>query len=123
MATSPPPDNRTDLVDFIQLARSRGASDEFISQLLRAYGWPQRQIERAFFQVYEGLTGRPLPTPRGSSGEMARDAFLYLLAFITLVIWTQALGEMAFVFIEHLIPDQLNQSYQEPYWQVSKLPG
>jgi hypothetical protein len=120
MATSlPPPDDRANLVDFIQAARSQGASDEFISQLLRAYGWPQRQVEQAFFQIYEGLTGRPLPTPRGSSGEMARDAFLYLLAFITLVIWTQALGEMAFVFIEHLIPDQLNQSYREPYWQVS----
>ncbi|HIK43285.1 MAG TPA: hypothetical protein IGR64_00185 [Leptolyngbyaceae cyanobacterium M65_K2018_010] len=116
---SPTPDSRPDLVQFILSARGQGASDEFISKLLRDYGWPQRDIERAFFEVYETLTGRPLPTPRGGSGEMARDAFFYLLAFITLIVWTQALGEMAFVFIDHLIPDALNRYSGDPSWQVS----
>jgi hypothetical protein len=113
------PDTRSELVQFIQAARQQGASDDFIAKLLRDYGWPQREIEQAFFKVYEALTGRPIPTPQGSSGEMARDAFFYLLAFITLVVWTQALGEMAFVFIDHLIPDTLNRYYGDPSWQVA----
>lgn len=116
---SPIPDSRSELVQFILLARDRGASDEFTSKLLRDYGWPSREVERAFFEVYEGLLGRPLPTPRGSSGELARDAFFYLLAFVTLGIWIQALGEMAFIFIDHLIPDSLNQNYGDPSWQVA----
>lgn len=120
MAGPPSPtDDLQELIEFIQAARSQGSSDEFISKMLRGYGWPQRQIDRAFVQVYEDLTGRPIPTPRGSSGGMSRDAFLYLLAFNTLVIWTQALGEMAFIFIEHLIPDTLDRSYGEPSWQIS----
>lgn len=117
--TPPPPDRRSELVQFILLARDRGSSDEFISKLLRDYGWPSREVERAFFEVYEGLTGRPLPTPHGASGELARDAFFYLLAFVTLGIWLQALGEMAFIFINHLIPDALNNYYGDPSWQVA----
>ncbi|MFQ4139813.1 DUF5671 domain-containing protein [Nodosilinea sp. PGN35] len=115
----PIPDSRSELVQFILLARDRGTSDEFISKLLRDYGWPSREVERAFFEVYEGLLGRPLPTPRGTSGELARDAFFYLLAFVTLGIWIQALGEMAFIFINHLIPDNLNNYYGDPSWQVA----
>lgn len=117
----PTPDSRSELVQFILLARDRGSSDEFISKLLRDYGWPSREVERAFFEVYEGLVGRPLPTPRGGSGELARDAFFYLLAFVTLGIWIQALGEMAFIFIDHLIPDSLNSGYgsYDPSWQVA----
>ncbi|MBW4462677.1 MAG: hypothetical protein KME47_20940 [Nodosilinea sp. WJT8-NPBG4] len=115
----PTPDSRSELVQFILLARDRGSSDEFISRLLRDYGWPTREVERAFFEVYEELVGRPLPTPRGGSGELARDAFFYLLAFVTLGIWIQALGEMAFIFINHLIPDSLNNYYGDPSWQVA----
>ncbi len=115
----PIPDSRSELVEFILLARDRGSSDEFISKLLRDYGWPSREVERAFFEVYEELVGRPLPTPRGGSGELARDAFFYLLAFVTLGIWIQALGEMAFIFVDHLIPDSLNQNYGDPSWQVA----
>ena len=114
-----PPDSRSELVEFIRLARDRGTSDEFISKLLRDYGWPSREVERAFFEVYEDLLGRPIPTPRGGSGELARDAFFYLLAFVTLGIWIQALGEMAFIFINHLIPDALNNYYGDPSWQVA----
>lgn len=121
MAPSPPPpkDSRSDLVQFIQEARLQGASDEFTSKLLKDYGWPQREVERAFFEVYEQLTGRPIPVPKGGSGEAARDAFFYLLAFISLALWTQALGQLAFIFIDHLIPDVLDRGYGDPSWQVA----
>jgi hypothetical protein len=118
--SSPSPANsRSELVQFIQVARLQGASDEFLSKLLRDYGWPQREVERAFFEVYEGLTGRPIPTPKGGSGESARDAFFYLLMIITLAIWTQALGQLAFIFINHLIPDPLDRGLGDPSWQVA----
>ncbi|MEO1069680.1 MAG: DUF5671 domain-containing protein [Cyanobacteria bacterium J06638_6] len=115
----PVPDSRSELVEFILLARDRGTSDEFIGKLLRDYGWPSREVERAFFEVYEELLGRPLPTPQGASGELARDAFFYLLVFVTLGIWIQALGEMGFIFINQLIPDSLNRNYGNPSWQVA----
>ncbi|NEP18496.1 MAG: hypothetical protein F6J97_16605 [Leptolyngbya sp. SIO4C1] len=114
-----PPDSRDELVQFIEAARAEGTSDEFISKLLRSFGWPQREIERAFYDVYERLLGRPIPAPAGGAGEAARDAFIYLLSFLTLALWTQALGEMAFIFIDHFIPDALDRSYGNPSWQVA----
>lgn len=109
----------SELVQFIEAARARGASDEFISKLLRNFGWPQREIEIAFVQVYERLTGLPMPMPQAGSGESARDAFFYLFSFVTLAIWTQALGQMAFIFVNHLLPDALNPNYGNPSWDVA----
>ncbi|MGF1490683.1 MAG: hypothetical protein ACFBSE_26625 [Prochloraceae cyanobacterium] len=93
MAKTSPPNSKTELVEFILTARDKGASDEFISKLLRNFGWSQREIERAFFIVYEQLTGQSIPSPKNNSGSIARDTFIYLLTFITLLLWTQALGQ------------------------------
>ena len=77
LSENPPSPNvsggSSDIVIFIERARDRGASDEFISQLLQRFGWPQREIERAFFQVYERLTGYPIPSPPSGGGELAKD--------------------------------------------------
>ena len=64
---STPPDYQVELVNFIEASRMEGASDQFIWQLLKHYGWPQREIERAFYRVYERLTGMPIPTPRSGT--------------------------------------------------------
>ncbi|EKU97352.1 hypothetical protein Lepto7375DRAFT_6533 [Leptolyngbya sp. PCC 7375] len=107
------PKTRSELVNFIAAARSRGASDEFISSLLRNFGWPQREIERAYFVVYEELVGMPIPAPSGGQGEAAQDAFIYLLSFVTLGIWTQALGEIGFILINHVTLDPLAPPYRD----------
>ncbi|MEM1240493.1 MAG: DUF5671 domain-containing protein [Cyanobacteria bacterium P01_H01_bin.26] len=113
------PKSRSELVNFIAAARSQGASDDFISKLLRSFGWPQREIERAYFVVYEELVGIPIPSPYGGQGESARDTFVYLLSFVTLGMWTQALGEIGFILINHIIPDPLNRSYGDFSFQVA----
>jgi len=119
MAKTSPPNSKTELVEFILTARDKGASDEFISKLLRNFGWSQREIERAFFIVYEQLTGQSIPSPKNNSGSIARDTFIYLLTFITLLLWTQALGQIAFIYIDRFIPDALNRYYGNPSWQVA----
>ncbi|MEM6253002.1 MAG: DUF5671 domain-containing protein [Cyanobacteria bacterium P01_D01_bin.156] len=113
------PQNRSELVNFIAAARQRGASDVFISQLLRSFGWPQQEIERAYFVVYEELVGIPIPAPYGGQGESARDAFGYLLSFVTLGLWTQALGEIGFILINHFIPDPLDRSLGDSALRVA----
>lgn len=113
------PSPRSDLLRFIEAARQQGASDEFLSQLLRSYGWPQREIERAFFELYERLTEQPIPAPSGGAGESARDAFVYLLAFSTLGIWIQALGQLGFIYVNQFIPDPVSPSYGDPAFDVA----
>ncbi len=103
---------------FIEAAKGKGASDEFLADLLREQGWGAKDIYAAFRRHYEGLTGLVLPARGEGSGESARDAFLYLLVFSTLATWTTALGSLLFTFIDRWFPDPLAvQRYYEgsPY--------
>lgn len=111
---SPPPspeEPRLALIRFIEAARSHGAPDDFIYRLLQRRGWPDQTIDMAFSYIYEQITGQIIPVPRGRRSESARDAFIYLLSFITLGIWVQALGEIGFIVVDILVPDPLNQGY------------
>jgi len=112
---------RLTLITFIETAHARGASDEFIYQLLRSRGWSQQEVESGFAQVYENLTGLPVPVPTGRLSGSARDAFLYLLSFVTLGIWSQALGQIGFITVNQLIPDPLNRTYNQAYAMASSL--
>lgn len=107
------------LTNFIEATRTQGASDEFIYQLLRSRGWSQQEVESAFAEVYERLAGMPVPVPVGRLSSSARDAFLYLLSFATLGIWSQALGEIGFIFIDQQIPDPLNKDYGSPAYELA----
>lgn len=109
------------LMNFIEAARAQGASDEFVYRLLRSYGWSQQEVESGFAQVYENLTGLPVPVPAGRLNGSARDAFLYLLSFATLGIWSQALGQIGFIVVNQLIPDPLNRTYNQAYAMASSL--
>lgn len=106
---------------FIEAAKSKGASDEFLVNLLREEGWAAKEIYAAFRLRYESMTGLALPVRGESSGESARDAFLYLLAFSTLATWTTALGSLLFTFIDRWFPDPLvaQRYYENSRYAVS----
>ncbi|HTS76520.1 MAG TPA: DUF5671 domain-containing protein [Bryobacteraceae bacterium] len=92
------------LLDFIESAKGQGASDEFVVALLRQNGWSERRIYQAFGRWYEARTGKAVPSGGGRI-EAAKDAFLYLLAFITLGIWTIQLGALLFTVIDRTFPN------------------
>ena len=110
------PRNREDSVinslgNFIEVSRNHGVSDEIIYKLLKSRGWSTQDIESAFAIVIEKSVGFSIPSPSQPSGESSREAFLYLLSFVTLGIWTQALGSIAFIAVNRLLEDSLNKSY------------
>jgi hypothetical protein len=92
------------LLETIRAAKAAGAEDQFLVTLLRQNGWPERRIYAAFSAYYEEKTGTPLPV-RGSRGESAREAFMYLLQFATLGIWSVALVWLAYIVIERAFPN------------------
>src|SRR5271157_5617175 len=106
---------------FIEAAKSKGASDEFLVNLLREEGWAAKEIYAAFRRRYESLTGLALPARGEGSGESARDAFLYLLAFSTLATWTCALLSLLFTFIDRWFPDPVvaGRYYEGSRYEVS----
>jgi hypothetical protein len=98
------------LIDYITAAKAQGAADGFLVDLLERTGWPRKEIYAAFSTFYFGLTG--LEAPRRVSGfaDSARDAFLYLLSFGTLSVWTFGLGSLFFTLIDIQYADPLFQN-------------
>jgi uncharacterized membrane protein YidH (DUF202 family) len=102
----PQPEN-TQLLDFINAGKTKGASDEFLAALLLRRGWPADDVYAALGQYWENATGLVIPE-RSAAGESAKDAFLYLLSFSTLAAWTGAFGSMLFQFIDYSVPDAVS---------------
>ncbi len=96
------------LQNFVQLAKTKGAADEFLVALLTRRGWPVDDVYGALGGCWAQATGIPVPA-RSGSGESAKDAFLYLLSFSTLYAWTGALGSIIFELMNHWIPDPVSR--------------
>ncbi len=105
-----------ELGTFLASAKMHGMADETLVSLLRFNGWSERRIFRALTTYYTDAFGMPIPS-RGGYAENARDAFLYLLNFITLAFWTVALGQIFYTLIAHWLPD----AAQGQYYGVSLL--
>lgn len=113
------PADHQPLLDFIEAVKSQGASDEFVVALLRQNGFSEKRIYQAFGQWYEARSGKPVPSGGGRI-EAARDAFLYLLSFITLGIWTIQLGALLFTAIDHAFPNP-TVDYVNATWTISSM--
>jgi len=110
---------------FVDAAKSKGASDEFLASLLMRRGWPQDDVHSALGRYWERQTGLAIPE-RNGGGESSRDAFLYLLSFSTLATWASALGSMLFHFIDRWIPDPVSQPQvynlrSQVTWQMASI--
>ena len=122
---SAPVGPEAELAAFLRAAKENGVSDEFVVALLRQNGWPERRIFRAYSAFYADRLGTPLPK-RYQTVENARDAFYYLLNFITLGFWTVALGQIFFQLIAYWIPDPAASAYYGSLrdniaWQVATV--
>ncbi len=111
--------------DFIRAAKLQGASDEFLVQLLRQRGWPERAVYDALGKLYAESTGLPLPEPK-SNLESAREAFYHLLAFGTLSVWICAIGYIWFELIDVWVPDETQRRYyswglRQVSWQIAAI--
>ena len=107
---SVPQSTDTDLIAFLRAAKEGGVSDDFVVALLRQNGWSERRIFRAYSAFYADRLGMALPK-RHQAAESARDAFYYLLNFITLGFWTVALGQIFYRLIAVWIPDPAADKY------------
>ncbi len=104
-----------ELLEFVWAAKRHGVSDEFIVSLLCDRGWSERRVYAAFSSFYSDTLGMPVPA-RSGHVENARDAFYYLLNFITLGFWTVALGQVFYILIAHAFPDATQTA---PYYNES----
>lgn len=112
------------LLAFVRAAKGQGVNDEFIVALLCQRGWSERRVYAAFSSYYADALGMPVPA-RAGRVENARDAFYYLLNFITLGFWTVALGQVFYNLIARAFPDATQMPYyaeslrDQISWQVA----
>jgi hypothetical protein len=92
--------------EFIDRAKTGGASEESIVGILTARGWPEKEVYEALAAHYERVAGMEIPRREGVA-TAAKDAFFYLLIFAALATWTIGLGSLAFTFIDRWISDAL----------------
>lgn len=105
------PGSTDEILAFIDSAKKHGMADDFAVALLRKNGWSDKRIYQAFSTYYAGTLGAAVPKAGGST-EGARDAFLYLINFISLAFWSIALGKIFYVLIAHWLPDPVRTSYE-----------
>jgi len=105
----------SELESFLKAAKSQGASDEFLVNLLKEQGWPPSEIYSALGRHYAETTGVPIPAAP-SRLEAAREAFFHLLAFVTLGTWVFSAGSLWFELIDTWFPDAAMSGYRDWRW-------
>ena len=114
-----------DLDGFIRTAKGRAIPDDSLVALLRQNGWSERRVYGSLSAYYGELLG-VAPPHRSDRGEQAREAFLYLLQFITLGFWVVALGRIFIELIARRFPDAAHPVYGHAIvydisWQLATL--
>ena len=114
-----------DLDGFIRTAKGKAVPDDALVALLRHSGWSERRVYGSLSAYYGELLG-VAPPSRSGRGEQAREAFLYLLNFITLGFWTVALGQIFTQLIARRFPDAAHPMYghaivYDVAWQLATL--
>ena len=103
-----------DLDQFVREALTHGESRDAIEQALAAAGWPPEQVRSALSVYADVPFAIPVPKPRPYLS--AREAFLYLLLFVTLYLWSYHLGSLLFDLISRAFPDPTDES-----WRANRL--
>lgn len=100
-----PPD---ELADFVKAALERGVSRDEIDAALRKAGWTTAQTRAALAGFAESDFSIPVPRPRPYVD--AREAFLYLVLFLTLYTSAYYLGSLLFDIINAAFPDPADRA-------------
>jgi hypothetical protein len=91
------------LMRFVDDALRAGVAREQVESALAAAGWRREDVKEALGSFADG--GLPIPVPRPRPYVSAKEAFLYLVLFTALYLWTCYLGVLLFELIENAFPD------------------
>ena len=96
---------------FIKESLERGIDRETIRAVLLEAGWQERDVRSALAAFAD--VDFPVAVPRPRPYLHAREAFLYLVSFISLYVFAFSLGAVLFGLIDHTFPDTLHR-YRSP---------
>ena len=91
-----------ELLDFVREALGRGLSRAQIENALVNAGWEKGRVSSALASFAD--SDLPVPVPRPRVYLSAREAFFYLVIFVTLYTSAYNLGSLLFQFINRAFP-------------------
>ncbi len=113
-----------ELVGFVKECLHRKLPRADVEQVLLRAGWPPEQVKQALASFSDVEFAIPVPRPVASVS--ARDAFMYVLLFTTLILGGYNLGALLFELIDRAFPDPGAASFAQPTlqairWSLSSL--
>lgn len=96
-----------DIHSFVRESLSRKISRNDIRKALKEANWQDDEVESALGAYAD--VDFPVPVPRRRPYLSAREAFIYLVLFLCLYISAFSFGKLLFDFINHWVPDALQQ--------------
>ena len=94
------------LYSFVKESLEKGLGRAAIRDALLQAGWQGEEVRNVLSSFAD--VDFPIPVPRHKPYLEAREAFLYLVSFITLYISAISFGTLLFVFIDRAFPDPLD---------------
>lgn len=98
-----------DLQLFVKEGLEKGLSREKLAKALSSAGWPEDEIKTAL-DTYADVDF-PIAVPKRKPYLSAREAFMYLVMFLTLYISSISLGTIMFQFVIRWFPDAVEAAY------------
>ena len=108
-----------ELHSFVKDSLEKKQSRTAIQEALFSAGWQEQEIAKALNSFAE--IDFPVPVPRRKPYLAAREAFLYLVSFITLYITAFSFGALIFSFIDIWFPDPLRFGGGVPRTAIASL--
>ncbi len=99
----------TELQWFVKKGLSKGISKTKLKDALKQANWPVEDIDAALSDYAD--IDFPIAVPKRKPYLSAREAFMYLVMFLTLYISAFALGTILFEYINRWMPDVTEYSY------------
>lgn len=96
-----------DLNSFVKESLAQKIPKERIREALAKASWQGDEIDAAL-DLYADVDF-PIPVPKRKPYLSAREAFIYLVLFLCLYISAFGFGKLLFDFINHWVPDALQQ--------------
>ncbi len=110
---------------YIETALSKGASNDQITQTLKASGWSEKIIDKIIGN-FSGVDtfGIPVPAPKMQAHQISRDLFVYFIIFVTLSFSAFAVGSIFFKCIYYFFSENLinnRYSYSGITWAIAQI--
>ena len=99
----------SELQQFVKEALEKRISRNQIQETLLLANWQAEEVKNAL-DLYADIDF-PIAVPRRKPYLSAREAFLYLVLFLTLYVSAFSTGSLLFDFINRFLPDALNNGY------------